>query len=63
MLENVLLVNSPPLSVRNWPGVPYTDIHLLRMRLTIVSGCLFGVAAHAESLLQWSTLGERILHL
>ena len=56
MLVNVLLANSPPLSVRNLPSDPNANILLLKMYLMIVSGCLFGMRVDAGSLVQWSTI-------
>ena len=61
MLVNMLLANSPPLSVRNSAGDPNADIQLLKMYLMMGSGCLFGMMIDAESLLEWSTICSRIL--
>ena len=44
-------------------GDPNIDILLLKIYLTIVSGCLLGMTAHDKSLLQLSTMCKIILLL
>lgn len=63
MLVSMLLTNLPPLSATNMFGDPNIDILLLKIYLTTVSGCLFGMTAHAKGLLQLSTMCKIILFL
>ena len=63
MLVGMLLTNLPPLSATNMFGDPNIDILLLKIYLTIVSGCLLGMTAHDKSLLQLSTMCKIILLL
>ena len=46
--KNSLLANSPPLSVRNFWGLPLTAIHIQKMCLMMVSLFLFGMNAAAD---------------
>ena len=60
MLVNVLLANSPPLSVGNFFGDRNIDIQFLKMYLAVVLGCFFGIKTDTESLAQWPIMRERI---